>query len=59
MDYIKLIAGIGLLVIFTWILLKNSKRSGFMHALFRIDTILGMAAGCYLVYTSFYSLITP
>jgi hypothetical protein len=59
MDYTKLIAGIALLGIFTWILLKNSKRSGFIHALFRIDTLLGMVAGCYLIYTSVHSLLTP
>jgi len=57
MEYIKLIFGIGFIVIFTWLLVRNSKRSGFIHALFHIDTILGMAAGFYLIFTSVHSLL--
>ena len=54
MDYTKLLAGLGLLVIFTWILIRNGKRSGFIHTLFRIDTILGIVAGVYLIFTAIH-----
>jgi hypothetical protein len=57
MEYIKLVLGIGLTVTFIWILLKNSKRTSFIHALLRIDTILGVIAGVYLTFTSAYSLL--
>ncbi len=57
MEYIKLILGIGFLVAFAWILVRNSKRSGFLHALIRIDTVVGMVAGIYLVFTSIHSLL--
>jgi hypothetical protein len=57
MEYIKLIFGIGFIVIFTWILIKNRNRSGFIHTLFRIDTLAGMVAGFYLIFTSVHSLL--
>lgn len=57
MEYFKFIAGIVLTVVFLWILMRNSKRSGFIHALLRIDTILGVAAGLYLIISSFAFLI--
>jgi Co/Zn/Cd efflux system component len=57
MGYMNLIMGIVLLAIFTWILLRNSRRSGFIHTLFRIDTIAGMTAGLYLIVTSVYLLL--
>jgi hypothetical protein len=53
----KLILGIGFLAIFTWIFVRNSKRKGVIHTLFRIDTVLGMLAGLYLVVTSIDSLL--
>ena len=56
MEYIKIIAGLALLIIFSWLLIKNSKRKGFKDALFQIDTILGIVAGLYLVITSVISL---
>gem|GEM_PF-1350563 len=56
MEYIKLILGIGLLAVFTWILIKNSKRTSFIHSLLRVDTIVGMIVGVYLVFTSVHSL---
>ncbi len=56
MDYIKLVGGILLLIAFTWILMRNSKRSGILHALLRIDTVLGMAGGVYLVFNAFHAL---
>jgi hypothetical protein len=57
MEYIKLILGIGLFAAFSWILVKNSRRSGLLHSLLRIDTIVGMVAGLYLVFTSVQSLL--
>jgi hypothetical protein len=57
MEYIKLILGLGLTVTFIWLLMKNSKRTSFISALFRLDTILGLIAGVYLVSTSTYSLL--
>ena len=57
MDYTRLILGIGLLTIFTWLLIRNSKRSGFIHTLFRFDTIVGMVAGLYLIATSVSGLL--
>jgi hypothetical protein len=57
MGYFELIIGVLLLATFTWILVRNSKRSGFIHALFRIDTIAGVGAGLYLIITSFQSLV--
>jgi len=52
-----LILGIGLLVIFTWILIRNRKRTGVIHTLFRIDTIVGLLAGLYFVFASVKSLV--
>ncbi len=57
MGYVKLIAGIGLILVFTWLLVKNSKRTGFMNALLRFDIIVGIIAGVYLVVASMGSLI--
>ena len=56
MEYIKLFLGIGLIIVFTWFLLTNIKRKGIVNALFRIDTIIGMVAGLYLVITSVNSI---
>jgi hypothetical protein len=57
MEYIKLIVGLGLTVTFIWLLLNNSKRTNFINALLRLDTILGLVAGVYLVCASTYSLL--
>jgi hypothetical protein len=57
MEYMMLILGIGLLAIFTWILIRNWKRTGMIHTLFRIDTIVGVLAGLYFVFASVKSLI--
>jgi hypothetical protein len=57
MEYIKLVSGIGLVIVFGWLLLKNMRRSGFMQSLFRIDTVLGIVAGLYLSITSVISLL--
>jgi hypothetical protein len=56
MDYMKLISGIVLLAVFTWILVRTSKRTGSLHMLTRMDTIVGVIAGLYLVITSVKSL---
>jgi general stress protein CsbA len=57
MEYIKLFCGIGLLVVFTWLLLRNSVRKGFIHSLFRLDIAMGMIAGGYLVITSIIAVL--
>jgi hypothetical protein len=57
MEYFKLILGLGLTVTFIWLLMKNSKPTSFINALLRVDTILGLVAGVYLVLTSTYSLL--
>lgn len=58
MVYIKLILGIAFLIAFSWILVRNSKRTGFLSSLFRIDTIVGVVAGLYLVATAVIALLT-
>jgi hypothetical protein len=58
MEYINLVLGIILLIAFTWILVKNSKRTGFLHSLIRVDTIVGIVAGLYLTLTSAISLLS-
>jgi hypothetical protein len=57
MEYMMLILGIGLLAIFTWILIRNRKRTGVIHTLFRIDTIVAVLAGLYFVFSSVKSLL--
>lgn len=57
MDYTRLFLGIALLAIFTWLLIRNGKRSGFIHTLFRFDTIVGMVAGLYLIISSITALL--
>jgi hypothetical protein len=57
MEYFKLILGLGLTLTFIWLLMKNSKRTNFINALLQVDTILGLVAGVYLVFTSIYSLL--
>lgn len=56
MEYMKLFVGIGILVVFCWILVRNSKRTGILHSLLRVDTIIGIVAGLYLVFTSVLAL---
>lgn len=58
MEYLNLVLGIILLAAFTWILVSNSKRKGFIHSLLRIDTILGIVAGLYLTMSSIASLLS-
>ena len=57
MEYVNLVMGISLFVAFTWIFARNRKRSGWLHALLRIDTVAGIVAGLYLVLTSVHSLL--
>ena len=56
MEYSKLIAGIALIIVFTWLLKKHSKRYGFAKALFSIDIILGLMAGLFLCISAIYGL---
>ena len=58
MDYLKLVAGFGLLIAFGWLLVRNQNRKGIIHALFRLDTVIGIVAGLYLIITSINSLWT-
>jgi hypothetical protein len=58
MDYFKLISGIALLIILSWLLMKNTKHKGFMNALLQIDTFLGLIAAIYLIVTSTASLLS-
>jgi hypothetical protein len=57
MEYLKLFLGIGLLIVFSWLLLKNSKRKGFFQSIFQFDMIIGIIAGLYLVINSAYALL--
>ncbi|MBY0435570.1 MAG: hypothetical protein K2U26_15820 [Cyclobacteriaceae bacterium] len=57
MEYIKLLAGVALVLVFAWLLIRNAKRSGFLHSMLRVDTLLGMIAGLYLVFSSAQSLL--
>lgn len=52
----KLVSGIALLIVFGWILLRNKERKGVIHSLFRIDTLVGIVAGIYLILTSVISI---
>ena len=56
-EYTTLVLGIGLLIAFGWIVIKNRKRTGVLHALIRIDTMLSLVAGLYLIVTSTISLL--
>jgi hypothetical protein len=57
MEYFRLLVGFGLTVTFIWLLFKNSKRINFINAILRFDTILGLVAGFYFVFSSAYSLL--
>lgn len=58
MDYLKLVLGLVLTSAFFWLLLRNSDRKGFFNSLLRVDTIIGLCAGLYLVFSSSLSLLT-
>lgn len=55
MDYIKLVIGLVLIMVFVWIFIRNFKRSGFASAVIRLDTVVAIIVGVYLVVTSFPS----
>ena len=57
MEYVKLLVGIVMIVVFTWILVRNSKRTGWMDALLRLDNLLIVAIGAYMVVTSARMLV--
>jgi hypothetical protein len=57
MEYLKLFAGIILFSSLAWIFLKIRKRKGFLNALFEIDTMIGMAAGVYLIVSALQGII--
>ena len=57
MEYIKLIIGIGFIIAFTWIFIRNTKRSGFVKALIGFEIIIVIIVGLYLTFTSIHALI--
>lgn len=57
MKVFTLLLGIALLAVFTWILIRNGKRTGFIHTLFRFDTLVGISASIYLIVSSLSSLL--
>jgi len=57
MPYFNLILGIILTVVFIWLLIKTSKRKGFVNAFVTVDIALGVIAGIYLISSSVYSLL--
>ena len=57
MEYFTLILGIILIAGFSWILVRNSKRSGLINAFLRVDTAAILVIGIYLVFTAVHSLL--
>ncbi len=57
MNYFNLFLGLAFVAVFFWLLWRNAERKGFVNALFRIDTIIGLGAGIYLVTTSVASIV--
>lgn len=58
MEIFKLIVGVVLLGAFLWVLYQNRKRTGLFNALVRIDTLVGIVAGMYLVITSIQAIVS-
>lgn len=56
MEYIELFAGFVLIVVFAWILVRNSKRTGWQSAVLTLDNVLIIIAGICLVIFSTRSL---
>ena len=46
-----------MIIVFVWILLKNRKRSRFVNALLRLDTLMLVTAGIYLIVDAVRTLI--
>jgi hypothetical protein len=57
MEYIKLMIGVGLIIAFLWMLRKNRERAGLMNALLRIDTVMIIITGAYLIIDAVHSFI--
>jgi hypothetical protein len=57
MEYLELILGIILTIVFAWLLFKNIRRSSVLNTLFLFEIFIGVIAGVYLIVTSVYSLI--
>jgi hypothetical protein len=57
MEWIQLIIGIGMVALFIWLLGKNAHRRGGINAIFRIDTVIGVIAGIYLIVTAAHALL--
>ena len=58
MNIVTLCVGLVLIAVFGWLLVRNSKRWGFVQALFSLDIIVGIVAGIYLTFTSIIALLT-
>jgi len=56
-NFINLILGVALSITFIWLFVKGINRTSILHSLLRINTIGGIAAGLYLVFTSSHSLL--
>ncbi len=57
MEYAKLLVGIVLTVVFAWILVRNSRRTGWKSAVLTVDNVLIIIAGICLIVFSARSLI--
>jgi hypothetical protein len=57
MEYLKLTLGILLSVAFVFLFIRNLGRKGLIHSLFRIDTVVGIVAGGYLIITAMITLL--
>ena len=58
MEYFKLILGIVILGTFFWLIVRMTKRSHNVgNTIARIDIIIGLVAGLYLVITSLGAIL--
>lgn len=65
MEFVKLLLGVGLIIIFSWISLKDINRnkarrrtrSGLLNFIISLERVAYIVVGLYLVITSAQSLI--
>lgn len=58
MEYFKLVAGVGLLAVFIWLLNRTSKRKGLLVSVLRVDMVIGIIAALYLIVSSTISIFS-
>lgn len=58
MEYFKLVAGMGLLAVFIWLLDRTSKRKGLLVSVLRVDMVIGIIAALYLIVSSTTSIFS-